>query len=237
MCIYGKGGTGKTTLLGTLPGKGLIIDVPQIEGGTFVLEDHSDHIDVIPVETWDAIDKVYWFLAKSPHEYKWAAIDSITAMQELAKRKVITERALDADPHTISLQEWGKIGRLVSELTYKFRTLKMHTIFIAQERRDSRDGEPTHYGPEVTPSALTTLLPSMTLVGRLSVERASTGGWERRLRIGASENYTAKARAKSGLDVPTIVRNPNLGGLLRFLVRGGDRPEEYREDDILGFLS
>jgi len=231
--------TGKTTLLGTMPGRGLVIDVPQIEGGTFVLQDQANRIDIVPVETWDAVDAIYWFLMKSDHPYQWVAIDSLTAMTELAKRKTIKERDLDVDPHVISLQEWGKIGRLVGELVYRFRTLKQHTIWIAQERKFGGGGDeggagPVTLGPDTSPAALQALLPSMLLVGRLSVEH-SVDGWERQLRVGPHAMYVTKARAVPGQDVPPIIRNPSLAGLLKFLLArpGAERPDEVLEQTFI----
>lgn len=232
ICIYGKGGSGKTTLVGTMPGHGLLIDVPQVEGGTFVLENVKDRIDVTTVERWDEIDRVYWYLVNGKHSYQWVAIDSLTAFTELAKRKTIKERDLAADPHSISLQEWGKIGRLVGEMIYQFRTLKQHTIWIAQERSFGNDNEPKIIGPDTSPAALTNLIPSMMLVGRLYVEQGEDG-WERRLRIGPNEHYYTKTRAKPGLDIPAVVRNPRLDVLLKYMLGNGERPEEVNESLII----
>lgn len=232
ICIYGKGGAGKTTLIGTMPGNGLVIDIPQIEGGTFVLEDVADHIDVTSVERWEDIEKVYWYLANGDHKYRWVAIDSLTAMTELATRKTIRERTLSEDPHQVTLQEWGKIGRLVGELIYRFRTLPVHTIWTAQERTHGNENDSRLLGPNTTPAALTYLIPSMMLVGRLYVEQGENG-WERRLRIGPSEHFYTKTRARPGIDVPAVVRNPRLDVLLKFLLSNGERPEEVDESSII----
>lgn len=217
ICIYGRSGVGKTTLLSTMPGKGLLIDVPQIEGGTQVLSAAADKIDIKAVNTYSDIDHVFWFLQKQAHDYKWVAIDSITAFTELAKRKTIKERDISADPHTISLQEWGKIGTLVGELIYRFRTLPIHTIWVGQERKYGSDSEPTMIGPDTTPGALSDLLPSMTLVGRLYVENLPSGEAERRLRIAPHPLYHAKARSLPSIRVPRVVRNPNIGMILAYL--------------------
>lgn len=238
LCIYGRGGVGKTTLVGTMPGKGLIIDVPQIEGGTFVLEDKADRLDVVPVEAWNEIDDIYWYLAKEKHDYKWVAIDSITAFQELAKRKVVKERdmALNADPHTITLQEWGKMGQLVGELVYKFRTLPIHTIWIAQERRHGSEESGTNViGPDIIPSALAALMPSMMLVGRMFVQQIEDGSWERNLRVGPHSDFYTKVRAKPGLKVPPVIVRPDIGILLKFLLGSGPPPEAATEPTILVF--
>lgn len=228
ICIYGRPGVGKTTLVGTMPGRGLVIDVPQVEGGTFVLADHADRIDVKTVETWNEIDDVYDFLDRNSHPYKWVAIDSLTAFVELAKRKAIRERRLDEDAHVISQQEWGKIGGLISELIWKFRKLKTHTIWVAQERSYGGDGDPLYLGPAATPSSLSALTPSMMLIGRLSVENHN-GVYQRRLRIGPSQGYITKVRAKPGLDIPNVCANPNLTTILRYLLGNGERPEEADE--------
>lgn len=234
--IYGKSGVGKTTLLGTMPGRGLVVDVPQIEGGNFVLGAYANRIDVKDVSSWDEIDAIYWFLAKEAHNYKWVAFDSITAMAELARRKTIKDRTLKEDAHTVSLQEWGKVGSLVSELIYKFRTLPLHTIWVAQERRHGSEdrGEPVMVGPDISPRALAALQPSMFLLGRLSVEQQLDGTYERRLRVGPHPLYMSKVRAVPGVDVPPLIGHPNLGKFLRYALGmpGAEKPEAINEGII-----
>lgn len=237
ICIYGIGGSGKTTLAGTMPGRGLVIDVPQVEGGDFVLADKADRIDVVSIEKWNELDEQYHFLRTANHPYKWVAIDSLTAMTELAKRKAIKDRdqvSLSADPHTISLQEWGKVGRLVGEMVYQFRLLPIHTIWIAQERKfggDEDTGSDAKLGPDTSPGALQMLLPSLMLVGRLSVEMGD-GGWERHLRIGPHPKFYTKARMRPDKETLTVVRNPDLGVLLKYMVGSGPKPELVDEMSV-----
>jgi hypothetical protein len=224
-----------------MPGPGLIIDVPQIEGGTFVLEDQADRITVTDVREWDAIDDVFWALQKKDRaqlpgidfsRLKWVCIDSVTGMQQLAKRKVVKERDLDADPHQISQNEWGKIGQLVGELVFRFRTLPYATVFTAQERRHGggEDGaEPVMLGPDVIPSALAALVPSLMIVGRMNV--AADG--ERLLRVGPHSLFITKCRAKPGRSMPAVIRKPNLSRILQYLLADGKRPLEAKEASIL----
>src|SRR5688572_28801545 len=89
ICIYGRGGVGKTTLVGTMPGRGLVLDTPKTEGGTFVLENVADRIDVYPLNDWASIQTAFWFLQKQAHPYQWVAIDSLTGVTQLAITKVI----------------------------------------------------------------------------------------------------------------------------------------------------
>src|SRR5437868_4967998 len=59
ICLYGRSGAGKTSLLGTLPGKGLVIDVPQMEGGTEVLDtpELAARIDIHDITSWDEVEE------------------------------------------------------------------------------------------------------------------------------------------------------------------------------------
>ena len=228
-CIYGRGGVGKTTLLGTMPGAGLVIDVPQVEGGTMVLADHAERIKVIEVGKWEELGEVYKYLRDEKHPFKWVAVDTATAVQELAKRKAIRERDLAADPHQMTMQDWGKVGLLNAELYYRFRLLKMHVIFLAQEQLRGTGEEGTlEYQPAVSPASLQALLPAMFLVGRLYVREVEDPETkqtvvERRLRVGPHDRTVTKVRALPGRQLPPVIRNPNLGQIFAYLI-GQDIP-------------
>lgn len=222
MCIYGKSGVGKTTLLRTLPGRGLLIDVPQLEGGTEVLAGVNT-IEILHISEWSQLDDVETYVKQNMHTannlegYRWVAIDSITALQTLAKRKVVKERPISSDPHQMTLQEFGKIKSLLEEVIYRFRTLPIFTVWIAQERKFSNDDEPTTYGPDVLPSALNVLMPSLFLVGRYRPVTTLSGAYERHLQIAPSADTHAKFRARPDLVVPHTIRNPNISLLIQYL--------------------
>lgn len=237
LCIFGAGGTGKTTILHTMPGKGAVIETPQQEGGgSWVLEPWKDRIDVFPVESWDDIDEVYWWLRANKSDYKWAAIDTITGMEKLSRRKVIKERSLDADPHITAPQEWGKMGLLQEELFYRMQTLAFPFIWLAQEkgfRGELADGtEFSKLGPAIIPSALGALFPQMMLVARLYMDVNLESEWERRLRFGPPSAYVCKVRHKPGIEVPWTIKNPDLHKTVRYLLgREGGHIEPV--DDVL----
>jgi len=48
-----------------MPGKGIVADVPQMEGGTYVLEDQAERIDITTIDKWDDIQRLYWHLKDS----------------------------------------------------------------------------------------------------------------------------------------------------------------------------
>ena len=225
--IFGKGGVGKTSLLATMPGQGLVIDIPQVEGGTNVLSD-ADNIRVFPGDgapvTWDELDKVYQYLQAGKHDFKWYAIDTITATGELAKRKTLGERDLSADPRIVTMQDWGKIGELQKDLFYRFRSLPMHGIFLAQEKlRGGGEDGALEYQPDISPSALGGLVPSMFLIGRMftrEIENPKTKELvtERRLRVGTHALSVAKVRALPTRQLPPVLKNPHLGRTFAWLL-------------------
>lgn len=237
--IYGKGGTGKTSLLGTMPGQGLILDIPQVEGGTVVLKGR-ENIDVFSVEQWNHFQDVYDGLRQgvlSPttnKPYTWVAIDTISAAQELAKRKALRERQLDSAPNQTSQQDWGKIGQLMSELFYQFGTLTQHVIFTSQERlRESNDGS-VEYQPAISPMSLDALHPPQFLIGRLYMAEVfgETGvRMERRLRVQTGDRYFVKVRAIPGRELKSVLVEPNLGEIFRWLL-GVENATEPKGIDI-----
>lgn len=242
-CIYGKGGVGKTSLLRYMPGKGLVIDIPQYEGGTMVLSDCADRIDVLPIVKWDELEDVLQLLKENKQGYQWYAFDTITAIQELAKRKTLKERTLAADPHMLDQRDYGKVGLLIGDFIPKFRSLSLHGIFLAQERlRGTGEDGTLEYQPDLTPSSFAGVNPSMSLTGRLYIKEVEDGDthemmWERHLRVGPHQTTVTKARAVPGRDLPLVIREPKLGEIFAYLMglEGAKRPEAAKADVAITF--
>ena len=228
-CIYAKGGAGKTTLLNTMPGQGMLLDVPQIEGGSSVLAG-NENIDVVPIETWDHYQEAYDLLKNntpSPNTgkpYNWVALDTISAASILARRKAVRERNIDSAPTQITQQDWGRIGQLMEDLFYLYGTLPQHVIYLSQEKlRES--GDVHEYQPAISPMALEALHPSLFLIGRLYIAEVVTEAGiveERRLRVGTSERYFTKVRAVPGRALKPILKDPNLKEIFGWLLGQGD---------------
>jgi len=236
ICIFGKIGVGKTTLLGTMPGKGLLLDVKGIEEGDSVVAHHADRIAVLDIATWEDLNKAYHMLRKGQYKCDWVAIDTVTSVQILAKRRVLKLRD-DADlkTHQVRRQDWGDIGQLMGELFLKFRSLPMHIVFLSQERTfEHEDGdEPTEILPEVSPASLRILTPSLHLVGRYYIEDVGDG-MERRMLVEARPGFVTKARSVKGRELPPIIRKPNLGRILRYMQGDEDvkRPRGVTEASL-----
>jgi phage nucleotide-binding protein len=242
--IYARGGVGKTTLLGTIPGQGLVIDVPQYEGGDMVLADKRNRIDIAPVETWEELNDIYLALKKNAGkigdtQYNWVAIDTITACQQLARKKVIKERdEITSKPYQIRGQDWGSMKELMGQLFERFRLLSMPVYFTAQEKvrrdRDSPEEDAESIVvPNVQPAAIDLLLPHPMLIGRLYMHQNDEGKWERYLRVGPHENFVTKARSMPGRRLPPIIRKPNLGQIIAWMCGEDVKRPRAAPDDML----
>lgn len=243
ICVFGRSGIGKTSLLHTLPGRGLVVDVPVAEGGDWVLADYADRIKSTTIVAWDEIDPVCEWLMFGEHDVQWVAVDSATGMKQLAIRK--TQREVDVslskDPHVITDREWGKIGTLQVALYHKMNMLKIPVIWLAQERShrftDDNGDEYKAVGPDVSPMALSALIPSMMYVGRLFAAYNIDGQFERRLRLGTHKNYVTKARAiSSTIQVPAVVRNPSLNDITKFLLGKKVKLDEAPDEDDIEMI-
>lgn len=237
--IYAFGGVGKTTLLGTLPGYGLVIDIPDFEGGTSVLSNKAKRIKKTSVYEWDEFDELYKMLRKGEHQFDWVAIDTITAAGKLARKKVIDERdEIASRAHKLRIQDWGEIGQLNEQLYEKFRSLPIPVIFTAQERTreitdpDNEDETITRIVPNISPASLDALIPHPMLTGRLYMYEDSDGKWHRQLRVGPHSRFVTKTRSLPDRPLPAIIRSPKLGNILAYMM-GQDvkKPKQGEESD------
>lgn len=226
--VYGKNGVGKTRFAATGP-KPLIIDCN--EKGTMSIRNMKD-VKVFRIETWTDIDFIFWYLQSAKHDRKTVALDTITSLAQLCMRFVLgdeSSRDPTQDPFMPSKREWGKVGELMRTVILNFRNLPMHVVFLAQERKGFTDDEDegTEVFPEVSPSVRSTLTAAVDIIGHQFIKEVvvkQKGGKQKsrpdfRMRIGPHETYVTKDRSDSAL--PGIIRNPNLGSMIKVL-QGGE---------------
>jgi hypothetical protein len=89
MLCYGRSGAGKTRFAASAPDV-LIIDVNE-KGTKSVRRDYNPN--VFPVEYWQEINDVYWYLQSGDHPYKSYAIDGVSAMQTLCTKFILGDEA------------------------------------------------------------------------------------------------------------------------------------------------
>lgn len=245
--IYGRPGTGKTTMLGTLSGNAVLIDTTLTEGGDFVLSDKADRIQTFQCTTWDEIQEVYEAVKSEEIKPNWLGIDSLTGMEKLAKRKILEERSgtkvnLKLDPEDLtdteldkmklSLPEYGQMANMIEELVVRFNKLNLWKVWTAQERKQggSADDEgPVQIGPDLISSSLRAASPPMFMVGRLAVAQDANGVYRRTFRTGIHPIYICKVRALPNRRMPALTSDINLNKIMSYLLADGERPREIKE--------
>lgn len=241
ICIYGPSNAGKTTLVGTMGGKGLFIDIPTAEGGTIVLRTAAIEARVTFTEvlSWEDLDPIYDFLYQDHAQtFQWVAFDSITGLTDIARRKIKRDSlGRMKTVGRVTQGDWGDIGQEIAELIYKFQALPVMKIYVAQERvydLDKLNGEVMNsiIGPSTTPFAHAALRPVVSLMGRIYEYPLGKGRSERRLLIGGSSQYEVKHREipeRVG-QIGNIVREPNLTQLIRFIYGRDDTPPDFVDE-------
>jgi len=192
--LYADAGVGKTTLVGTFPGKILILSA---EGGLRSLKlfpaSTRKRISVAEVSTTDDLRDAYEKIQSGAVSVDWLVLDSISEIAEMALREY---KSKDKDPR----QSYGKTDDDVTDMLRRFRDLPCGVIFIAKEhviKREVGDMEIDYYGLLLPGQRLTTNVPHLVD----EVWRMVAKG-DKRMIITRNDG---RSRAKSRTDLPPVV--------------------------------
>jgi hypothetical protein len=210
MLCYGRSGAGKTRFAASAPDV-LIIDVNE-KGTKSVRRDYNPN--VFPVEYWQEINDVYWYLQSGDHPYKSYAIDGVSAMQTLCTKFILGDEAsrdASRDPDMPTTKVYQKRAELMKTQITNFRNLPLNGIFTALLRasmagdgEEDMEGEVT-YGPSLSSAIADHLEAAVDLIGYLHKKevfvRVKKGEKitkrkvvKTRLLTGPSEKYLTKDR-------------------------------------------
>lgn len=229
--LYGRSGTGKTTLASTWPKPILFLDIN--DQGTDSISDVED-CDVLEVETWDDLEEYYWWLSKNSDRYKTVVIDTVTGLQDLAIKRVLNAKKKDSskagDWGSMTQREWGDVGQAMKHWLVNFRDLPMEVVFLAQDRVFNTNNEEDsdvvalapEVGPRLMPSVVSTLNAAVNIIGntfvrvkRILKEDKKRKGKKKEveklvycLRIGPNPVYITKLRKPKSVEVPTLIEDP-----------------------------
>lgn len=219
MIIYGRSGTGKTTVASTFPKPILILDIK--EEGTDSIADYSDdEIKVLPVESWDDVEQIYWYLESGKHPFKSVVIDTVTQMQEICLKGELQKAGKDF----ASQQIWGNVAGLMKTWTLNFRDLPgLQVAFLGQDRVHETDSDDDDeqidpsVGPRLSPSVASTLNAAVKVIGytyiQEVVKKTSSGitrTKEYRLRVGPHPYYITKIRKPKDKECPEYIPDPTF---------------------------
>lgn len=164
--LYGRSGTGKTTLACTWPKPLLLV---RAELGTRSVHNVKS-VDVTPLLTTpDQVRELIDFQATSG-KYATIVLDTASSFQDLVLRTILGLEELPAqlafgDVHR---DQWGQCAMITKEVLRAFLALSCHVLILAQEREFNSDGGSDlllpSVGPALTPSVSGWLTPQCDYV-------------------------------------------------------------------------
>lgn len=228
--LYGKAGTGKTTLAATFPKPILFIDCS--EKGTGSIRDAGKDVQQIRLRSWEQVDQLYWYLKKKKL-YKTVVIDTVSGMQTFCIKSVMEAAGkkinLQKLGHwgTMSQKDWGQVSTLMTSTIINFRDIEgLEKVYIAhekeffqQEGQESNGIDPA-VGPNVIQSVEKIMNACVNVIGNTYIrkhKRKIKDGkkiLEKKeiqycLRIGPNEVYRTKIRKPKKFLLPDVIVNPS----------------------------
>ena len=236
--LYGRSGTGKTTVASSFPKPLLLLDVRE-KGTDSVSNVKGGHVGAI--DDWGQFEQMYWYLAKGDHPYKTVVIDQVSQLQDLAIRQALENNKKEPTDQ-VAKRDFGVASGLMKQWLLDYRDLidrGIHVVFIAHDR--SIGGEEDAQGDQIEPSIGPRLMPSIAsflngsvkIIGNTFIrERFEVKGnrkvrsVEYGIRVGPHAYYTTKMRSPVGIAAPAVIINPSYEKM-RLALKG-----EYKDDAL-----
>lgn len=230
--LYGRPGTGKTTISCTLPKPLLLIDVKDKGTDSGKRDDlEPGDITVFELEEFDEIYDIYDYIKDNPDRFKSVVIDHMTALQDFCYEKVMDEEGKSR----MSQGMYGTAGGYLKEVInlYKGLTdLGITPCFNCQDRMESGDGEGEdqllpEVGPGLMPSVARTLCAASRVIGHTyqfeNVEKLDGAKVRRniefRLRLGPNPYYITKVTRPFGTPCPQFLVDATYQDIMK-VVKG-----------------
>jgi len=235
--FYGPSGTGKTTIVGSFPAPILLMDIN--DEGSDSLADLGDDVQIMTVQEWDDLEEAYWWLVENPGRFKTVVLDTVTELQEIAIRKILTDVGKDpnksADWGSMSRQQWGEVSGLMKTWITNFRNLSLSdpgidVVFNAQQRifnaeEDAEDSAAIapEIGPRLSPSVSDHLRAALSVIGSTYIRerrikdkktKKITKKIQYCLRIGPNPTYITKIRKPKSVVLPDVLVDPTYEDII-----------------------
>lgn len=217
--LYGRGGTGKTTIASFYPKPMLIIDIK--DKGTESAKSKTlkrGEISVFEANDLDDVYDAYDYVLETG-KFKSVVIDHMTALQELSHNKVKEEEG----KAQMSQRMFNVSSGYLKEIIQMYKNLAdedINPIFIVQDRLQNGDGEGDEQlipevGPALMPSVATFLNAASRIIGNTylyeTMEKSKDMKVHReiefRLRLGPNPYYITKFTRPKGSPCPAYLVN------------------------------
>lgn len=238
--LYGRSGTGKTTLAGSFPKPMLLLDVK--DEGTDSIADVKG-IKVFDVTSFEDFELAYYHLEKNPKRYKTVVIDTVSQLQHIAIRELMEDKQMmkgrsAGDWGSMKKRDWGDVSSLMKEWVINYRDLAskgMEVVFIAQDRSFNFDEEVDdessvvpEIGPALMPSVMRVLNAAVQVIGNTFIRERfikkevkgkieRTSKLEYCLKVGPDPVYITKIRKPRNIDPPKVIVDPSYEDIVNII--------------------
>lgn len=234
--IYGRSGTGKTTIASTFPKPLLLLDIRE-KG--FDSISNVKGVDIAQLTTWDEFEEVYWYLKAGDTKYRTIIVDQISQLQDLAILRAMKDAGKEPDD-AIAQRNWGQAAGLMKTWLLNYRDLidiGINVVFLAHDRTTDSDTETDDrldpsVGARIMPSVASFVNGAVKIIGNTLIRESFSveGNKKKRkvefaMRIGPHAIYTTKTRSPVGIESPEVIVNPTYDKIVA-VVKG-----EYREEE------
>ncbi len=236
--LYGRSGTGKTTVAGTFPTKNLLLDISEMGTDSVMDIDGMDHLEI---NEWDDFEDIYWDLKDGLLDYSTVTIDAVHSLQQLAIIEAKYQNNKGPN-EMVSRRDFGTAAGLLNTWIVNYRDLiklGIHVVFLCHDRLTEGDEDEENgmmipeVGPRVMPSVASTLLGAVNIVGHTFIREQVTktkkaGSKSQRkvdycLRLGPHGYYATKIRNPKKFHVPDFIEDPTFDKIVE-IVKGKVAP-------------
>ena len=164
--IYGVPGMGKTSLLGMLQGRSLIVDIDK---GTSVLAG-KDNIDILRLSNTRELREVARdFKATCP--YNNVCIDTLSELERL----MLNGYAAQSSTGQPQMQDYGKVNNFLLDICRSFRDINANIFFTAWEQYttiNTPSGETySRIEPMIRPKNMENICGLCDIIGRIYFDK------------------------------------------------------------------
>ena len=201
MLAYGQAGSGKTSLIPTLPTAVIL----SAEGGLLSIA-HKE-IPFLEISDMGALREAYKWLAESDEAKQFASV-AIDSISEIAEVCLGTEKKVNKDPRAA----YGEMQTTMAEIIRSFRDLPKHILMTAKLEKAQDEMGRMLYSPSMPGNKTGQSLPYyFDIVAALRVEKDAEGVTQRAMMLESDGLWQAKDRSGK----LAVWEAPDLGEIIR----------------------
>lgn len=235
--LFGKSGSGKTSVINSLPGKTLIIDTDR----GLASVSPTDSIDVAECYNWE--DVLEAFAIAKTGDYDSIAVDHFTNVQELCYKHIMEKYKVDK----MQIQHYGEASPLLKGLVDQlvgFSYEGKNVLVLAQEmsinvEEDEGEDVPRVICPNVSPAVRSYLQASARIVAHTQKENKKTFENGKKsieeiyiAQVAGNPILTTKVTRKPGIEIPNKIKNPTWAKLTKLITgETTKKPAKAKEEE------